>query len=146
MKDDSLGKIPARSSGGAPGNQLSTFSIGDTGRRCSTRFLRPPAGWPSPRAVVGYGSERGPPTDVFTADSVVWNWNLAPTFTVDEISVLQVALDAAMTEATAKGFDFPLDLMLRRLFEAAESGERDPEKLKAMVLAGWNVAKDSPVR
>ena len=50
-----------------------------------------------------------------------------------------------MTEATAKGFDYPLDLMLRRLFEAAETGERDPEKLKALVLAGWNVAKDSTV-
>ena len=76
---------------------------------------------------------------------MAWNSILAPTFTVDEISVLQVALDAAMTEATAKGFDYPLDLMLRRLFEAAETGERDPEKLRALVLAGWNVAKDSTV-
>ena len=83
--------------------------------------------------------------NVFLSDSVAWNSVLAPTFTVDEISVLQVALDLAMTEATAKGFDFPLDLMLRRLFEAAESGERDPERLKAMVLAGWNATKDSTV-
>ena len=52
-------------------------------------------------------------------DSVVWNSVVAPTFTVDEISHLQRVLDAAMTEATAKGFDFPVDLMLRRLFEAA---------------------------
>jgi hypothetical protein len=81
----------------------------------------------------------------FSCRTVAWNSVLAPTFTVDEISVLQVALDSTMTEATAKGFDYPLDLMLRRLFEAAEIGERDPEKLKALVLAGWNVAKDSPV-
>ena len=60
---------------------------------------------------------------------------MAPTFTVDEISVLQVALDAAMTEANAKGIDVPLNTMLRRLFEAAEHGERDPEKLKVAVLA-----------
>ena len=70
---------------------------------------------------------------------------MAPTFTVDEISVLQVALDAAMTEAKAKGFDVPLDTMLRRLFEAAENGERDPDKLKAAVLAGWKATKDAAV-
>ena len=92
-----------------------------------------------------YGGELGSSTNVFVPDRVTWNLVLAPTFTVDEISVLQVALDAAMTEATAKGFDFPLDLMLRRLFKAAETGERDPEKLKDAVLAGWNVAKDSTV-
>jgi hypothetical protein len=62
-------------------------------------------------------------------------------FTVDEISVLQVALDAVMTEAETKGFDIPLDTVLRRLFAAAEDGERDPEKLKALVLA----AKDFPL-
>ena len=76
---------------------------------------------------------------------MAWKSVLAPTFTVHEISVLQVALDSAMTEATAKGFDVPLDTMLRRLFEAAESGERDPDKLKAMVLAAWTGTKDSAV-
>ena len=99
-----------------------------------------------PHRCVHHGPELGPSTNVFVPDRVAWNPTLAPTFTVDEISVLQVALDAAMTEGTAKGFDFPLDLMLRRLFEAAETGERDPEKLKDAVLAGWNATKDSAVR
>ncbi len=95
--------------------------------------------------IVQRKPELGPINQRFPADSVAWISNLAPNFTVDEISALQVALDAAMTEATAKGFEVPLDLMLRRLFEAAETGERDPEKLKAIVLAGWNAAKDSTV-
>ena len=107
------------------------------------RFLRPLArsSIPRGRSLVAM-RELGPPKDVFTADSVAWNRSLAPTFTVDEISVLQVALDAAMTEATARGIDPPLDRMLARLFEVAEAGERDPEKLKAAVLAGWKVTKE----
>ena len=91
------------------------------------------------------GRNPGQQQTFFVSDRVAWNSVLAPAFTVDEIKVLQVALNAAMTEATAKGFDFPVGLMLRRLFEAAETGERDPEKLKDAVLAGRNVAKDSTV-
>ena len=40
-----------------------------------------------------------------------------------------------MEEATKKGIDIPLDTMLSRLFAAAADGERDPEKLKAAMLA-----------
>jgi hypothetical protein len=82
--------------------------------------------------------------DVFRKDSVEWNSVLARSFTIEQISALRAALDSAMTEASARGFDVPLDMMLR-LLDAVEGGERNPEKLKALVLAGWNVAKDSPV-
>lgn len=58
-----------------------------------------------------------------------------PAFTVEEIETLQVALNAAMDEATKQGIDIPLDVMLRTLFAAAANGERDPEKLKAAILA-----------
>ena len=57
-----------------------------------------------------------------------------PAFTVEEITTLQVALNAAMEEATKKGIHIPLDAMLRTLFAAAANGERDPEKLKAAIL------------
>ena len=60
---------------------------------------------------------------------------VVPAFTVEEIKSLQVALNAAMEEATKKGIDIPLDAMLRTLFAAAANGERDPEKLKAAMSA-----------
>ena len=58
-----------------------------------------------------------------------------PAFTVEEIATLQIALNAAMEEATKKGIDIPLDTMLRTLFAAAANGERNPEKPKAAMLA-----------
>jgi len=53
---------------------------------------------------------------------------LGATFTVDEINLLKVAFDAAMTEAKAKGFEY----LSTRCCAT--------EKLKAMVLAAWNGA------
>jgi hypothetical protein len=67
-----------------------------------------------------------------------------PAFTVEEIKTLQVALNAAMDEATKKGINIPLDAMLRALFASAEDGERDLEKLKAAMLAA-GPPKDSAV-
>ena len=65
-------------------------------------------------------------------------------FTVEEIKTLQVALNAAMDEAAKKGINIPLDAMLRTLFAAAANGERDPEKLKAAMLAA-GAREDSTV-
>ena len=62
-----------------------------------------------------------------------------PAFTVEEITTLQAALNAAMEEATEKGIDIPLDTLLNRLFAAAANGERDSEKLKAAMLAAGSV-------
>jgi hypothetical protein len=59
--------------------------------------------------------------------------NTSP-FTVDEIDALQVVLDAALTEAEEQGIEVPVPVMLARLFAAASTGERSPEKLKAAVL------------
>ena len=74
-----------------------------------------------------------------TADVYAWTgWremSASPAFTVEEITTLQVSLNAAMDEATKKGINIPLDAMLRAMFASAENGERDPEKLKAAMLA-----------
>ena len=59
--------------------------------------------------------------------------NTSP-FTVEEIDALQVVLNAAMTEAKEQGIEVPVSVMLARLFAAASTGERSPEKLKAAVL------------
>ena len=67
-----------------------------------------------------------------------------PAFTVEEIETLQVALNAALEEATKRGINIPLDAMLSRLFAAAANGERDPEKLKVAILAA-GATKDSAV-
>jgi hypothetical protein len=67
-----------------------------------------------------------------------------PAFTVEEIKTLQVALNAAMEEATEMGIDIPLDTMLSRLFAAAANGVRDVEKLKVAIL-GVNSPEDSTV-
>ena len=56
------------------------------------------------------------------------------TFTVEEIDALQVVLHAAMTAAAEEGIEVPISVMLARLFAAASTGERDPEKLKAAAL------------
>ena len=62
-----------------------------------------------------------------------------PSFTVEEITTLQVALNAAIEEATKKGINIPLDTMLSRLFDAAANGERewrasaDPRTLAMML-------------
>jgi hypothetical protein len=59
--------------------------------------------------------------------------NTSP-FTVEEIDALQVVLHAAMTEASKEGIEVPISVLLARLFAAASTGERDPEKLKAAAL------------
>jgi len=67
-----------------------------------------------------------------------------PAFTVEEIKTLQVALNAAMEEATKKGIHIPLDAMLRTLFAAFSNGAPAPEKLKAAIL-GVKSTEDSTV-
>ena len=59
-------------------------------------------------------------------------------FTVEELDRLQVVLNAAMSEAAQQGVEVPLPVMLARLFAAASTGERNPEKLKAAVLSKRN--------
>ncbi len=59
--------------------------------------------------------------------------NTSP-FTVEDIDELQVVLNAAMMEAKEQGIEVPVSLMLARLFAAASTGERSPEKLKAAIL------------
>ena len=68
--------------------------------------------------------------------------NTSP-FTVEEIDALQVVLHAAMTEAAEEGVEVPISVMLARLFAAASTGERDPEKLKAAALNRWDKVQPS---
>lgn len=51
-----------------------------------------------------------------------------------ELRVFQKVLDAAIEEAALRGLDMPLAIMARRLFDAAQLGERDHEKLKEAAL------------
>jgi hypothetical protein len=57
-----------------------------------------------------------------------------------EVKLFRAVLDASMTESLACGAHIPLELMTRRLFKAAERGERDPKRLVAAVLALENEA------
>jgi hypothetical protein len=52
-----------------------------------------------------------------------------------EVKLFRAVLDASMTESLACGAHIPLELMTRRLFQAAAQGERDPRRLVAAVLA-----------
>jgi hypothetical protein len=52
-------------------------------------------------------------------------------YTTDDLDVFRKVLDRAVAEADV---DIPIELMARRLFVAARSGERDPERLVATVL------------
>lgn len=52
-------------------------------------------------------------------------------YTTDDLDVFRKVLDRAVAEADV---DIPIELMARRLFVIARSGERNPERLVAAVL------------
>lgn len=52
-------------------------------------------------------------------------------YTADELVLFRNVLDKAVAETC---FDMPVELMARRLFIAARSGERNPDRLIAAVL------------
>ncbi|MBN8911249.1 MAG: hypothetical protein J0H65_04150 [Rhizobiales bacterium] len=52
-------------------------------------------------------------------------------YTADDLEIFRKVLDRATAEAET---DMPVELMARRLFVAARTGERDPARLVAMVL------------
>ncbi|MCC7252435.1 hypothetical protein [Hyphomicrobium sp.] len=52
-------------------------------------------------------------------------------YTTDDLDIFRRVLDRAIAEA---GVDIPVELMARRLFVVARSGERDPDRLVAAVL------------
>lgn len=55
-------------------------------------------------------------------------------YTAEDLQQLSTILDAAILEASERDLDLPISLMTRRLFDAARWGERDPDRLKAVVL------------
>ncbi len=52
-------------------------------------------------------------------------------YSAEDLELFRKVLDRAVSEAS---FDVPVDLMARRLFSFARSGERDPDKLLCAVL------------
>jgi hypothetical protein len=55
-------------------------------------------------------------------------------YTSDELKLFYRVLDAAMSEGTGGNLKVPLHTMTKRLFDAAATGERNPERLKAAVF------------
>ena len=57
-------------------------------------------------------------------------------YTTKDLQLLQAVLDAATTAAVEKDLNVNVTMtsMARRLFDAARSGERNPEKLKEAIL------------
>jgi phosphatidylserine/phosphatidylglycerophosphate/cardiolipin synthase-like enzyme len=51
-----------------------------------------------------------------------------------ELREFQEIMDSAIEEAAQRGLDMPLAIMARRLFDAAQGGERSREKLKEAAL------------
>jgi hypothetical protein len=52
-------------------------------------------------------------------------------YTADDLEIFRKVLDRAVSEADT---DMPVELMARRLFVAARTGERDQDRLLALVL------------
>ena len=52
----------------------------------------------------------------------------------DELKQLRVVLDSIIAEAKKLGLELPVDDIIERMFDLADEGERDPEKLRAAVL------------
>jgi hypothetical protein len=52
-------------------------------------------------------------------------------YTADDLDIFRKVLDRAIAEADT---DMPVELMARRLFVAARTGERDPDRLVALLL------------
>ena len=55
-------------------------------------------------------------------------------YSSEELNTFASVLDAAANEAVLKGIDIPIDLMSRRMFDAARQGERDRYKLRAAIF------------
>jgi hypothetical protein len=55
-------------------------------------------------------------------------------YSPEDIVLFRAVLDATRNEAIAVGREIPVELMARRLFRAAETGERDPRRLIEAVL------------
>lgn len=55
-------------------------------------------------------------------------------YTAEDLQQLSTILDAAILEAFERELDLPISLMTHRLFDAARWGDRDPDRLKAVVL------------
>ena len=52
----------------------------------------------------------------------------------DELKFFYRVLDAAIAEASAKAIDLPVHEITRRLFAAAERGERDESRLRLSIF------------
>ncbi len=52
----------------------------------------------------------------------------------EELNLFASVLDGAANEAVLKGIELPIDLMSRRMFDAASRGERAPHKLRAAIF------------
>ena len=52
----------------------------------------------------------------------------------DELKCFYRVLEAAIAEVSAKSLDLPVHDMTRRLFAAADRGERSPQGLRAAIL------------
>ena len=52
----------------------------------------------------------------------------------DELKCFYRVLEAAVAEARAKSLDLPVHEMTRRLFAAADRGERSAQRLRAAIL------------
>jgi hypothetical protein len=52
----------------------------------------------------------------------------------DELKCFYRVLEAAIAEARAKSLDLPVHEMTRRLFAAADRGERSAQRLRAAIL------------
>ena len=64
-------------------------------------------------------------------------------YTADDLKIFRMVLDQAVAEADV---DMPIELMARRLFVAARTGERNKERLVAAVLGrGQEASVPSPL-
>ena len=52
----------------------------------------------------------------------------------DELKQLRLVLDTIIAEAKERGLNLPVEDIIERMFDLADEGERDPEKLRAAVL------------
>jgi len=51
-----------------------------------------------------------------------------------ELQSFYGVLDRMVTEVAERGLELPVYVMIHRLFEAADQGERDPERLRLAIL------------
>jgi hypothetical protein len=51
-----------------------------------------------------------------------------------ELQSFYGVLDRTVTEVAERGLELPVYVMIQRLFEAADQGERDPERLRLAIL------------